>query len=585
MRIDPSTCEHVSRCSRRLVAGVTAVFFGVAQLTVPPPSQAAPLGSATASAGSVPPPNVSAIQSFQPDLFTGRATMSIPVTVPPGRKGVQPSLALSYSSSSRNSWTGVGWGLDVGYIERSTKNGVPKYTSTDPLTFLFQGVSSDLVQIPDGTYRAKDEGLFLRFENKGATGWEMRDKAGTRHLFGQTAASQIENTGKIFRWALDKVVDINGNSLTITYAKDQGQLYLARILYTGHDPTSLAPANQVDLLLESRPDVETSYRAGFPVTTAKRLKTIETKVLQAGGGLQLARRYSLTYALSPLTSRSLLTSVTHTGSDGVTSLPPTTLTYTDDAPNYIHCQNCVPSISSGSRGWQLQTAVGPLFPVGDGGNDQRLWPSGAWEPGVKTWSEKVCRRVVFGKSCHQEPRQSAIPSVTWSEVQHSKSGSANGIAWSTDASSNLSISGPIHSHLLAMTWLYTATSKTVSLGGLSTSGRAEIFSVVPSSNTWTAASGGQVPLSPGWTLVALTAYSETGSFSLSMSSNPASQVTAMNHEQFSPMGITGDFNGDAYTDLAHLDPPSNHWHVVLNGASGFGQEQTWLRAYPKNRSR
>ena len=561
--------------AHRGVAGTAAVTLVVAQLAFPPHADAAHLGSATASAGSAPPPNVSAIQSFQPDLFTGRATTSIPIVVPPGRKGVQPGLALTYSSSGRNGWLGVGWGLDVGYIERSTKNGVPKYDSTDTYTFMFHGVSSDLVQIPDGTYRAKDEGLFLKFINNGVSGWEVRDKSGTRYLFGQTVTSQIENTGKVFRWSLDKVRDAHGNTLTLSYLKDQGELYLSQLAYTGHEPTSLAPTNHVLFSLEDRPDIETTYRAGFPVTTAKRLKTIETKAT-VSGVLSLARRYTLTYTQSPRTSRSLLSSVTQIGSDGTTALPPTTFTYTQAPPTYLHCHNCVPSISSGNHGWQLQYQVGNLFPRDDGGNDQRLWPSGAWEPGVKTWGEEICRRRFFRKRCQTVPRSAAIPSVSWSSPQLELSGSSGGISWSTDASGNLSVSGPQDSHVLAMTWLYTSVSKTVSLSSLGVSGRAEAFYVSPGGGSWSVASGNQVPLNPGWTVVAVTAYNEIGALSLSISSNLATQVGAMNHNQFSPMGITGDFNGDGYADLAHLEPSTNHWHVILNSSSTFGQEQIWL---------
>jgi hypothetical protein len=311
--------------------------MGVGQLALPAlRAEAAHLGSSTVSAGSVPPPGVTAIQSFQPDLFTGRATTSVPIAVPPGRKGMQPSLGLSYSSSGRNGWVGAGWGLDLGYIERSTKKGVPRYDSSDTYTFMFQGVASDLVRIPDGTYRAKDEGLFLRVESLGAAGWEIRDKSGTRYLLGQTAASQVESGSQVFRWGLDRVVDLNGNSLTITYTKDQGQLYPAQIRYTAHEPTGLAPANQVDFTLEARPDVETSLRSGFPITTAKRLAAIEARTTVAADGtpavggtgtLVLARRYQLAYTLSPSTGRSLLTSVTQLGTDGTTSLPPVTFSY------------------------------------------------------------------------------------------------------------------------------------------------------------------------------------------------------------------------------------------------------------------
>ncbi|MDP3722686.1 MAG: hypothetical protein Q8R91_04215, partial [Candidatus Omnitrophota bacterium] len=72
---------------RRAVALCTATALLLLQFP-PLPVEAAHLGSATASAGSAPPPSVSAVQSFQPDLFIGRATTAIPLAVPPGRKGL-----------------------------------------------------------------------------------------------------------------------------------------------------------------------------------------------------------------------------------------------------------------------------------------------------------------------------------------------------------------------------------------------------------------------------------------------------------------------------------------------------------------
>jgi len=55
---------------------------------------------------------------------TGAATYSIPLEVPPGRAGMAPKLALRYNSYQSNSWIGVGWDLDMGAIQRSTKFGV-----------------------------------------------------------------------------------------------------------------------------------------------------------------------------------------------------------------------------------------------------------------------------------------------------------------------------------------------------------------------------------------------------------------------------------------------------------------------------
>src|SRR5689334_23255562 len=73
------------------------------------------------------PGNLAPSGSHDVSLFTGAFTYAYPLAVPPGRAGLQPSLALAYNSQASNGWLGVGWDLSVGSIQRSTKNGVPKY--------------------------------------------------------------------------------------------------------------------------------------------------------------------------------------------------------------------------------------------------------------------------------------------------------------------------------------------------------------------------------------------------------------------------------------------------------------------------
>src|SRR3989338_2010794 len=155
-------------------------------------STAGQLGELAQSAG--------AVQSFQADLFTGRAQTGVPIFVPPGRKNVQPSLGLGYSSSGGNGWLGMGWSLEMGWIQRDVKKGVPKYDSTDKYIFSFQGVSSELVNVATNEYRAKDEALFLKFmydptNNK----WTVTDKSGTQHTFGDSSSNRKKKSSGTFK--------------------------------------------------------------------------------------------------------------------------------------------------------------------------------------------------------------------------------------------------------------------------------------------------------------------------------------------------------------------------------------------------
>ena len=95
------------------------------------------------------------LQRFQPqyntaaiapqnNANTGAFSQSIAIQVPPGRNGLAPNIALAHSSSGKNGWVGMGWSLDMGYIQRSTKRGLD-YGKDD---YVFNG-SAELVARPD----------------------------------------------------------------------------------------------------------------------------------------------------------------------------------------------------------------------------------------------------------------------------------------------------------------------------------------------------------------------------------------------------------------------------------------------------
>lgn len=67
------------------------------------------------------------------DHRTGAATLSIPIPAPPGRAGLEPTLALVYSSGPvRSSPLGVGWSLSgLPSIEIDTRDHVPRWDGTD----------------------------------------------------------------------------------------------------------------------------------------------------------------------------------------------------------------------------------------------------------------------------------------------------------------------------------------------------------------------------------------------------------------------------------------------------------------------
>ncbi len=280
---------------------------------------------------------------FQTDLFTGRFGYSVPLEVAPGRHGSQPKIALRYNSSGENTWCGTGWDLDLGYIQRDTKKGVPvKWSSPNSLSqyddakgfiFSLNGQSANLINVTNNEYRAEIEGGFLRFilltnGNK----WQVIDKSGNQYFFGQTNLTRMSNskagwssnaTSGTFRWALDQVQTVNGDTTAITYTNITGALYPALFSYNGHT-NSLTNSCTVQFLLATRSDTNISLKSGYRVDQTKRLDAIVHKVSS-----QLVWSNKLTYATSPSTQRSLLSSVTLYGTSGTTNLPPISFDYSE----------------------------------------------------------------------------------------------------------------------------------------------------------------------------------------------------------------------------------------------------------------
>src|SRR5215475_15868377 len=70
-------------------------------------------------------------EKFSPDLYTGTGNFSVPLTVPPGRNGLQPQLALTYSTGNGNGPFGLGWSLSVPGVTLKTSKGLPRYQGKD----------------------------------------------------------------------------------------------------------------------------------------------------------------------------------------------------------------------------------------------------------------------------------------------------------------------------------------------------------------------------------------------------------------------------------------------------------------------
>lgn len=255
----------------------------------------------------------------------GGAMLDFPITVPPGRHGMEPKLGLHYDSSGGDGWLGMGWDLRLPSIEISTLFGVPRYDGTE--SYLMDGEQLAPSGEP-GRFVRRVEGSFERIARMGSGPtdywWEVTDKDGTRSIYGQTAQARLRDpgAGNTFRWHLERVIDLHGNTVDYSYTTDAGsngepwvEVYPAAISYTGG--SGVSPFYQVQFVLDDgnqRPDRTSSGRQGFKTYRRHRLGRVDAL---AGG--ELVRRYLFQYQVGDF-SKSLLQSVAVTGEDGATEL-------------------------------------------------------------------------------------------------------------------------------------------------------------------------------------------------------------------------------------------------------------------------
>lgn len=226
----------------------------------------------------------------------GTLAFPIELEIPPSRSQTQPDLQLNYNSGDQKhgSFLGTGWSLEVGFIERSTRSGVPSYTDADAFRISLGKAQGDLVKFdvrPDTIeYRMTRERLFLLiYFIPSANRWVAIDKKGTQYHFGLSGGTQVnDGAGRVFRWALDQVISPQFNHTTVyRYLKNNKQLYPQSIDYFH---------GRIDFVYRDHPQPFLSFKAGFEIRTSLMLKEIKTSFRDTLTGTYLpAAIYSLKY--------------------------------------------------------------------------------------------------------------------------------------------------------------------------------------------------------------------------------------------------------------------------------------------------
>ncbi|HFG0578815.1 TPA: SpvB/TcaC N-terminal domain-containing protein, partial [Flavobacterium psychrophilum] len=258
-----------------------------------------------------------AISSINPPSANtnGTANTNFPIELPAGRAGMQPALALQYSSEGAHTWAGLGWDISVPSVSIETRWGAPRYDQAKE-TESYNLAGQDLLpnahrdswklREANKKFFPRKEGAFQKITRKGSSPstyyWEVIDKSGVISYYGGTTTGLDENgvlrtqAGNIGHWALLQQTNLRGNSIHYEYDKINGQLYIKKIYYTGKNNTkglySVSFIKDSDLGEAQRPDVQVSARSGFKQVNDKLLRKIIVKYKE-----EKIRSYQLNYAL------------------------------------------------------------------------------------------------------------------------------------------------------------------------------------------------------------------------------------------------------------------------------------------------
>lgn len=260
----------------------------------------------------------------------GGVSYSIPIELPSGINGMQPSLALTYNSQGGNGL--LGWKWDLSGLSSITRTGKTRYhdgevggvtINDNNDRFLLDG--QRLIPIEDYgdscDYKTEQDGLARiraykvrnihvvdghTFVFEHIQNFKVWNTDGTILEYGFTDDSRIDpqNGGnKALCWLLNKISDRYGNSVTYHYEVIQksGEFYISHIDYTENEKLSIKAQFTVQFeYLKGKIDYEFGFVANNIVQQTRLLSSI---IVKNQNGIEL-QRDSLEYSETTLYANS-----------------------------------------------------------------------------------------------------------------------------------------------------------------------------------------------------------------------------------------------------------------------------------------
>ncbi len=338
-----------------------------------------PFGPTVELAVSSLPPQASDAVGAVPGTFEvtdrGAAHYSIPITVPPGRAGLEPTLSLDYTNTKDNGYLGVGWsvsGLSAistcaktiaidGFAQPIADDGLDPYCLDGQRLVPIDGSTSEFRTELDSSSRitlseaAKGPGVDNPPDFQGPrfpVQFEVDTRDGRTLIFEPTVWQLFSGQRVVRTWGLTQIGDHNGNTIVINYNSlpfDAGACGASGGLGAGCDIVEAVPQSieyGINAALGGVADREVRFHYpdgtrpdaafGFGEHGAQFQRTRLLDSLQTFVDGNLVRSYSLFYELSTVTHSERITSIQECATDPSTTAQsckaPTAFTYLDAPP-------------------------------------------------------------------------------------------------------------------------------------------------------------------------------------------------------------------------------------------------------------
>ena len=360
------------------------------------------------------PPQASDAVGAVPGTFEvtdrGAAHYSIPITVPPGRAGLEPTLSLDYTNTKDNGYLGVGWsvsGLSAistcaktiaidGFARPIADDGLDPYCLDGQRLVPIDGSTAEFRTELDSSSRitlseaAKGPGVGNPPDFQGPrfpVQFEVDTRDGHTLIFEPTVWQLFSGQRVVRTWGLTQIGDHNGNTIVINYNSlpfDAGACGASGGLGAGCDIVEAVPQSieyGINAALGGVADREVRFHYpdgtrpdaafGFGEHGAQFQRTRLLDSLQTFVDGNLVRSYSLFYELSTVTHSERITSIQECATDPSTTMQsckaPTAFSYLDAPPT-------VTSAVGLGHNQQSDLGAGPIVLDwnGDGADDIAL---------------------------------------------------------------------------------------------------------------------------------------------------------------------------------------------------------------------